>query len=187
MKHFYFFVLLIFSPIFTFSQAYDVSAGLRLGTEWGATGQFRIGEQETIEGIIQQSFGKDQTMFTTMYEHHQKFIGKRFNVYKGGGVHFGSIGENSNLKDPKNPFGITAVAGIETTLARYNISYDIKPAINLSGGYKTIDFQTGLSVRYVIDKRKVQIFGGKKRKKNSDERSKVGQVIDDIFKRDEKK
>lgn len=186
MNRLFVFCFLIFNVVCANGQSYNASGGLRIGTEWGVTGKYRVGKVSTVEAIVQQSFGKDQTMFTALYEHHQQFLGKRFNVYKGGGLHFGSIGDDSKLKEADDPFGITAVGGIELTLERINLSYDLKPAINLSGGYNTIDLQTGISARYVIEKRKMELFKGKKRKKGErEERSKVGKVVDGIFKKKE--
>lgn len=188
MKQLILTVFLLAIPIFLFSQTYDASAGLRLGTEWGLTGKARVANKTTVEGILQQSLlKKKQTTLTGLVEFHQPFIFKRVNFYKGVGIHKGWVSNKDKNNGIKNPFGITGVGGLEMTFARYNLSYDIKPAINLTGGHKTIDFQTGLSIRYVVDKRKVQLFKKKNKKKTKrgtePEKSKAGQVIDKIFKR----
>lgn len=181
-------LLLMALPFMLFSQSYDASAGLRLGTEWGLTGKGRVANKTTVEGLLQQGLlsKKPQTTLTGLIEFHQPFISKRFNLYKGAGLHKGWIPNKEKYKDIKNPFGITGIAGIEMTLARYNISYDIKPAINLTGGHNKVDFQTGFSIRYVVDKRKAQIFKKKNKKKTKKgqepQKSKAGQVIDKIFK-----
>ncbi len=51
------------------------------------------------------------------------------------------------------PFGITAIGGAELTIGRLNLSYDVKPALNISGGSNVIYLQSGVSARYVIAKK----------------------------------
>lgn len=178
-------VFFLVCPFLFFSQSYDASAGLRIGTEWGLTGKGRVANRTTVEGLLQKSLlNQQQTVLTGLVEFHEPFISKRFNFYKGVGLHKGWIPKKEKYKALKNSFGISGVAGIEMTMVRYNISYDIKPALNLTGGHKIVDFQTGFSIRYVVDKRKVRIFKKKKKKRGSEpEKSKAGQVIDNIFKR----
>lgn len=138
-----------------FAQSYDTSLGLRLGTDWGITVQHRIFNKTTLEGIIQSSLQREEAMVTLMGEQHFPVISRRFNLYYGGGLHKGWISETNTETGAlyRDPFGITFIGGLEITLARLNISYDFKPSINLVGGAKTIYTQTGLSVRYVLDKR----------------------------------
>jgi hypothetical protein len=80
----------------------------------------------------------------------------------GGGLHKGWL-TNTDEVSYKDPFGIDFIAGIEFTMARINLSWDFKPAVNLIGGEKTIYSQSGLSLRYVIAKK--PLFEGKNKKK----------------------
>jgi hypothetical protein len=57
---------------------------------------------------------------------------------------------------------MTVVFGAEITLGRLNISYDFKPAMNVSGGAQRFYYQTGVSLRYVLLKRKWKVFKKKK-------------------------
>ena len=93
--------------------------------------------------------------FAEGVEQHFPLVSRRFNVYAGGGLHKGWVTRDGTEEDPiyKDPFGLSLIAGIEASLGRLNVSYDFKPAINLSGGKHTIYSQTGVSLRYVIVKR----------------------------------
>jgi hypothetical protein len=110
-------------------------------------------EHTTVEGILQSSFQREEYMVTGLVAQHYPIVFKGLNFYVGGGVHKGWNKQPSTFEDPngfKNPFGLTAVAGLELTLGRLNFSYDYKPAVNLTGGESRFYMQTGLSVRYVF-------------------------------------
>lgn len=145
------------------AQGYDTAIGLRLGTEMGLTVQQRIAKRLTIEGILQSGFRQDETTLSLLLERHYPLGPRNINVYLGGGLHKGWV--NTNGVDPApygDPFGITGIAGAEISIWRLNASWDFKPAINIVGGEKAIYGQTAVSVRYVIDKRK--IFNNKNKK-----------------------
>ena len=152
----------------SFAQSYDTSAGVRFGSQWGLTVKQRIAKKTTLEGILQAGGKDDFTNLTILAEQHMPVLTKRFNIYYGAGLQAGWYSDPNSEID--NPFGIAAIGGAEFTFARLNVSWDIKPAINLTGGDRNFYTQTGISVRYVINKRK--IFDGKKRKKRKKRRSK---------------
>ena len=156
-----FLVLVGTGPLF--AQSYKTTAGMRLGTDWGISAQQRIDKRITVEGILQSSLQREEFMITVLGEHHQPFLGPRFNFYTGAGLHKGWITDSKEM-GLKNPFGLDLIAGIEFTFARMNLSYDLKPAINLIGGERTVYFQTGVSIRYVIVK-KPFLEGNNKKKR----------------------
>lgn len=138
------------------AQSYDAAFGLRLGTDWGLTGQLRmplIHKNFAIEGILQSSFQREEVAITLLGKQHYPLLSRRLNVFLGGGFHTGWNTSADETDQYTNPFGIDVVAGAEITLGRFNLSYDFKPAINLVGGEKTVYAQSGLSLRYVIAKR----------------------------------
>ncbi|HKK77617.1 MAG TPA: hypothetical protein VJ953_21235 [Saprospiraceae bacterium] len=134
------------------AQSYNTAAGLRLGTDWGLTVKQRVYDNITGEFIVQSSLFRDETMLTLLAAQHQRFIGKRFNIYYGGGIHKGWLPAEFEGSEIRDPFGIDFIGGIDLTIAGINISYDLKPGVNLSGGQSTIFLQSGLSARYVFAK-----------------------------------
>jgi len=148
------------------SQSYDTALGMRLGTDWGVTVKQRVAKKTTIEGILQSSLQREELLVTVLGEQHFPILSRRLNVYYGGGLHKGWINETDvNEEAFQDPFGLTFIGGIEISLARLNISYDFKPAINISGGQENFYTQTGISLRYIINKRKWRPFRGNKNKR----------------------
>lgn len=160
--------ILIISSLHLGAQSYDTSIGVRLGTDMGVTIKQRIAKRVTLEGIIQNSFIREEAVVTLLAEKHMPFISRRFNFYTGGGFHKGWLSVPEGATAIEDPFGITLIAGVEFTIARLNISWDFKPAINIVGGQKRIYSQTGVSLRYVINKR--ELFN---RKKGRNKKNKV--------------
>lgn len=148
-------LLLFFCCLFSLSlsaQSYNTTAGIRLGTDWGITAKQRVYDNITAELIFQSSLLKEETMLTLLGAYHQKVVGKRFNLFYGGGIHKGWIPNNAETADLTNPFGIDLIGGIELTVLGINFSYDLKPGLNLTGGQSSLFLQSGLSARYVFIK-----------------------------------
>ncbi|MBK7873400.1 MAG: hypothetical protein IPJ74_23415 [Saprospiraceae bacterium] len=117
------------------AQSYDTALGMRLGTDWGMTIKQRVAKKTTIEALLQSSLQREEVLVTLMGEQHFPVLSRRLNIYYGGGLHKGWINESdADLVPYKDPFGVTFIGGIEMSLGRLNISYDFKPAINISGG-----------------------------------------------------
>ena len=144
-------IVLLITSIQLSAQSYNTAIGLRLGTEWGLTVQQRIAKFTTVEAIIQQSFGSEETSVSLLLEQHKRLISKRFNFYVGAGIQKGWTGELDSLNEG-DPFGIPLIAGAEFTISNLVLSYDFKPVINVLGG-SPLAVQSGLSLRYVFWKR----------------------------------
>ena len=137
---------------------------MRLGTDWGVTVNQRVLKRVTVEAIGQSSLQRDEFVLTGLGKHHFPIISRRFNIYFGGGLH---KGWNSD-PEIQDPWGMDLVGGIEFTAARVNISYDFKPAFNFAGGEKSFYSQTGISLRYVMFKKRKYPYE-KKNKKGKDD------------------
>ncbi len=143
-----------------------------MGTDWGFTLQQRIAQNTSLEGIVQSSFQREEIMISLLVEQHYPVVHKGLNIYVGGGPHKGWNSQPPSPDKPKgigDPLGFSLICGAELTLARLNISYDFKPAVNIRGGDKGIYLQSGVSVRYVFltnkDYKKLQKENKKKARK----------------------
>ncbi len=146
-------------------QAYFTAAGLRLGTEWGLTVQHRFTKRWTGEAILQSGLFRKEVLFTALAERHFPIVTKNLNVYGGGGVHWAWLKEDGDLA--RTGVGLSFIGGLELSLGRLNISYDIKPAFTLSL-HRPILIHTGISVRYILVKGNV--FKKQQRKKRRKKR-----------------
>ncbi len=173
MKQLLIIFITLLSTFSVIAQGYNIAGGIRMGTDWGITGKYRIGKKESIEGIIQSSASKskDEVIITALYEKHNPLISKRFNFYTGAGLHKGWNNTVNGETTYKDPFGVTAIAGIEFNLGRTNVSWDFKPAFNLIGGERKMYTQSGISLRYVFKKR--PLFERKNKKKKDKDKKKI--------------
>jgi len=150
------------------AQSYNTVAGLRLGTEWGLTVKQRVYDNWTAEMLVQSSLVRDETTLTILAANHNSILSRHFNIYAGGGLHFGWVGDSASESATEatgNPFGLDGIIGLEMTIGNINFSYDFKPALNLTGGEKTLYTQTAVSIRYRFWKRdKLQWEKSKKRR-----------------------
>ncbi|CAH1000483.1 hypothetical protein LEM8419_01636 [Neolewinella maritima] len=140
------------------AQSYDVALGLRVGTEWGATAQLRLPQIDknfVLEAIVLSSLSKDEGSLTLLGKQHQPLLSRRLNLFYGAGLHAGWNNEiNTETGQTFNgPKGLTGVVGLEATVGKVNLSYDFKPALNVTGGESILYTHTAVSVRYVIAKR----------------------------------
>ncbi len=142
------------------SQAYFTAAGLRLGTEWGLSVQHRFAKSWTGEAILQSGFSNDDVLFTILAERHFPLIVRNFNLYGGGGLHWAWSGDGRELY--RSGGGLSLIGGVELSLGRLNLSYDLKPALTFSS-YRPLRMHTALSVRYILIKGSV--FRKQQRKK----------------------
>lgn len=139
------------------AQSYDLAAGVRLGTDLGISAKLRVppvDENFTLETIIQTSLERQEGMFTLLGEQHFPILTRRLNIYGGGGFHLGWLDEDPDRPaDTKAAAGLSLIAGAELNFKNINLSWDYKPAINLSGGEKRIYSQTAITVRFIPFKR----------------------------------
>jgi hypothetical protein len=175
MKKVYLCLVLLFTCLsLSIGQTYNFSGGLRLGTEIGFTLKYRIADKVTLEGIVQSPIKSQEAITTLLIEKHNSIMTKGLNIYYGGGVQKGWL--LSEIKEYDDPFGVVGIIGAEFNIARINLSYDLKPAVNIIGGSSPVILQTGISIRYIFDKRNVLLpdpkLKSKKKKKRLKEKAK---------------
>ena len=165
-----FFILFFLGNIF--SQAYGTAIGLRAADGIGGTLQQQVALHTTIEGIVHSSgANKNDVTLCILGEQHHSILFKGFNFYTGGGLYYSWLKQDANLiKQPSNPFGLTGIAGLEMRLGKIVLSTDIKPNLKLAGEGNTIEWHSGISIRYIIADRFFRNDGWmfwKKKKKNN--------------------
>jgi hypothetical protein len=144
----------LFTPLSISAQGYGTAAGLRIGNGIGVTFQQQIALNTSIEAILQREFSNSDATLSLLYEKHQNVLTRGLNIYAGGGVYYTWLEERKNVVvQPKNPLGIAPIVGAELTIGSFNVAFDFKPNIKLSGGgegIKGFQMQSALSVRYVL-------------------------------------
>jgi hypothetical protein len=152
-----FFILsfsLFLAPLSISAQGYGMAAGLRVGNGIGISYQHQIALNTTIEGILQREFSNSDATLSVLYEKHQNVLTRGINIYAGGGLYYTLLENRPNaIVQPKNPIGISPIAGAELTIGKFNVSVDFKPNIKLAGGgegIKGFQMQSAFTVRYVL-------------------------------------
>ena len=133
-------------------QSYTTAAGLRIGDGIGVSVQQKIAKFSTIEAILKPSINSDITSIDILYEHHQRVISKRFNIYMGGGLHKAWYSETSDDFGKANA-GLTGIIGGEFSFKKINVSWDYKPTADFLGGDDdklNLSHGTAVSLRYII-------------------------------------
>jgi hypothetical protein len=134
------------------AQKYTTAAGVRLGGgNYGITVQQRVASRITIEGIA--GLGQREYSGTVLGEYHFGILGPSLNYYFGAGGHLG------NNKDTGGYGGFDGLVGVEYKVAFLPVvlSFDFKPSYEInSADYAR--FPTAFSIRYVLIKRKNNIF-----------------------------
>ncbi|WNJ20249.1 hypothetical protein [Pontibacter sp. G13] len=144
-----------------YAQGYTTAVGVRLGNSYGLSVVQRVLPQVSVEGLLQSTFD-DRTYLHVLAKGHNKVISRKFNIYYGGGAHFGL---NRTLETSRGLAGIDGILGIEATFGRLNCSWDFKPQVDWGANGTSFVGNTALSLRYVIVKSNA--FKRKKKKKKS--------------------
>ncbi|MDQ3102131.1 MAG: hypothetical protein M3R08_12140 [Bacteroidota bacterium] len=130
------------------AQKYITAGGVRFETDrLGFTVKHRILPITTLEAIAMGS--AREISGHLLAQQHFPLLGKRLNIYVGGGLHGG------DHKDQGSYFGIDLITGIEYKVNALPLllSFDFKPAIHIN--YEDwLTPSTAFSLRYVFVKEK---------------------------------
>jgi hypothetical protein len=148
---FIFFLTLVSNMIY--GQAYRTAAGLRLGGGFGLSVQQLLDKKLTLEGQMRYKESSELTELALLLEQHHSLIFRRFNFYSGLGFYKGWYGDAEG-EDRADPFGVSAIVGLEFTLGRLNLSLDFRPNVKLAGSGSVVQAHTALSLRHVFLKKK---------------------------------
>lgn len=139
------------TPLSMSAQGYGTAAGIRIGNGIGVTFQQQVALNTSIEAILQREFTSSDATLSLLYEKHQNVLTRGLNIYAGGGVYYTWIENDPNaIVQPKNAFGVSPIAGAELTIGSFNVAFDFKPNIKLTGSGTGFQMQSALSVRYVL-------------------------------------
>ena len=144
------FVLHLSSAEALIAQKYITSLGARLGEETGLSLQQKIAHDWTIEGILLSSWRNKDLGLKVLAEKHHPIIGRRFNLYYGGGVHWNYLNDSAKIY----PSGLSGIVGVELSISRLNISWDFLPSFNIWYGDSDFTPSTAVSLRYILIKEK---------------------------------
>jgi hypothetical protein len=161
-------IFILMNTTMLLSQSYITSFGPRLYNNIGFSIQQRIEKNTTIELVIQNNKNLENPGLSLLCEQHFPLFTKRLNTYIGLGTHY--FWDNQYLNnDSYKPFGLSTVVGLEFTIRRLNLSYDIMPLANFNENGMHFSSSTALSLRYVIIKQKKKKFNIKNifKKKNN--------------------
>jgi len=131
------------------AQHYNFSAGVKLDASFIAlTAQKRIAKRASIELMLPLT--KNDVSCVLLGKKHNNVIGNKLNIYTGGGVHVGNDFKNGRI------YGIDIIAGAEYSFffIPYTIAFDFRPYVDFNAMTSpAYHLQSGLSIRYIIDKR----------------------------------
>ena len=134
------------------AQKYNTALGARLGGgNYGITLQQRVAPRVTIEGIA--GLREREYSGTVLVQYHFGILGPSLNYYFGAGGHAG------HNKDTGGFSGLDAMVGVEYKVAIIPVvlSFDFKPSLEF-GNDDYARFPTAFSIRYVLFKRKTNLF-----------------------------
>ncbi len=133
------------------AQGYGTAIGARFGDGIGLTVQQQVAITTTAEVIVKSGVTNKDITGTLLIEKHTNILTRALNFYSGLGAYHTWLEPNDNYKvAPTNPTGIVAIAGGELKLGSIVLSADFKPMLKIVGDGTTFDWQTGISVRYII-------------------------------------
>ncbi len=144
-------------------QSYNTATGFRVGSDFGITVVQRIAKRSTLELIYEDGLFESNRNLDLLFKRHLPLISKSFNFYTGLGIGHASAFDHE-IDITSQTVSIPAVLGAEVTLGRFNLAADFQPTLLL----RKIDNQrivrsSGVSLRYVLVKRKKKIKKAKKK------------------------
>lgn len=154
MKKYSFILLFLLGCLKVQSQSYQVAAGLRLGGGVGISIQSLLSRQLSIETQLRHRPSLDYTELALLVKDHHKFAFRRFNMYVGGGMFSGWYSREVPSENSSADWGVSLIAGLEVTVGKLNLSVDLRPDINLSGGGQVLSVHSGIGIRTVLVRRK---------------------------------
>lgn len=159
-----------FAPVA--GQSYRTAAGLRIGNDIALSISQRIVPESTID-LYHESGLFSQKNFTALaYKKHVPVITKRLNIFGGIGPYYQTrkyVVPNDEITSWYRSYGLLLSGGIDFTIGRLNVGYDIMPVVRLGGTDPAgrVSTSSALTLRYVIIKQPKPSKSWFKKKKKS--------------------
>lgn len=126
------------------SQSYQWAAGLKLSKYMGMSVVYSPMVPYSAELIISKNFWTQEAGLSVVGRYHRKIITKGFNMFGGGGLHYGF-----NEGEEKDGFVALMInGGMELSMGKTNIAFNLTPMV----GIDRFRIGSDLSVRYILKK-----------------------------------
>ena len=160
----------IFQTTSIWTQSYRTALGFRFGRNTMLSVSQRIAKKTTLDLYHESALYADRMFTAVAVKKHLPLITKRLNVFIGAGPYhqFQSRVQGSDVPlTERHTGGLVGNAGIDFTIGRLNIGYDIMPVVHLVGAHEGPGFYTrsGITLRYVIVKQPSKVKSWFKKKK----------------------
>lgn len=167
-------ILLLLLTILSFAEAngqsYNTAGGMRFGSEWGLTFKQRLADRITAELMLTNNYKLYNGAVDLTFQFHNPVLSRRMNFYYGAGAQLAF--KDEAVKDNGLAVGVDLIGGLEITINRLNISWDLTPTINVYNHDKPMHFSSAVSARYVINKRNLNPLKKEDREKIKKKRQK---------------
>lgn len=140
------------------SQSYLTAAGFRVGKDVSISISQRIEKRTTIDLYHETGLVTSRSFTGLAYKKHVPILTKRLNFFGGAGPFYQFTPVTQTVDFPfeyKQNYGLLLTGGIDFTVGRINIGYDIMPAFILagdSGPTRRFTSSSAITVRYVLVK-----------------------------------
>jgi Tfp pilus assembly protein PilZ len=163
--------IFLYLPFLSSGQSYITTAGFRMGNEIGLSVSQRIFEKKTIDLYHAPALFSERSTSGLMMKQHYSILTKRLNFFGGGGIFYQMKNGYSTNDEPapdQYAAGLLFTAGLDFTIGKMNIGYDIMPLYRISGNDNGRRFfsSSAISLRYVIVPQKSKTKKWFKRWKN---------------------
>ena len=146
----------LFISVISIGQKYNTVMGMRFGEDIALSFEQRLLGNYTFQFEHQDGLFTDSKFSSFMLKKHHGILGRRFNVFMGGGAILKQKINNGDLNDGKIQKGLGLTFGGEFTLGKINITYDYVPGFVLGSAIDGPRFfsSSGIGIRYVMWGRK---------------------------------
>ncbi len=151
-------LFLLISVLTIDAQSYNSILGVRFGDDIAISAAQRVSNHTTVQLNHEVGFRNASPQTSAYFIKHTPILTRRLNVFAGVGAF---VKLNNGINDAPtmvNTYGPSGTLGAEFTIGRLNFAADWSPTLNINKDDPSkFNASTGISLRYVIIKRKSKI------------------------------